>query len=133
MLYLISYDIVDDDRRRRVHEKLKDFGRRVQFSVFECDLADVSELRGDLAGLVDEREDSIRIYGGASPLGWWLGLGIVRASGLFCGVDPCPPWAMGEHVERPESSPRIRVPRTIGWPETLPGTRSTKSQPVQST
>jgi hypothetical protein len=29
-------------------------------------------------------------------------------------------------------SARIRVPLTIGWPETLPGIRSTSSQPVQS-
>jgi CRISPR-associated protein Cas2 len=65
MLYLISYDIVDDDRRRRVHEKLKDFGRRVQYSVFECDLAagsEFDELYADLMGLLDESEDSIRFY-----------------------------------------------------------------------
>ena len=38
MLYLISYDVADDARRHRVCEALKDFGRRVQYSVFECDL-----------------------------------------------------------------------------------------------
>jgi CRISPR/Cas system-associated endoribonuclease Cas2 len=37
MLYLISYDVSDDTRRRRVYEALKDFGRRVQYSVFECE------------------------------------------------------------------------------------------------
>ena len=36
MLYLISYDVTDDARRRHVMEALKDFGRRVQYSVFEC-------------------------------------------------------------------------------------------------
>ena len=35
MLYLVSYDISDDGRRRQAMEALKDFGRRVQYSVFE--------------------------------------------------------------------------------------------------
>src|ERR1035441_8977781 len=38
MLYLISYDVTDDSRRRHAFEALKDFGRRVQYSVFECNL-----------------------------------------------------------------------------------------------
>ena len=28
MLYLVSYDVSDDNRRRHVMEALKDFGRR---------------------------------------------------------------------------------------------------------
>ncbi len=72
MLYLVSYDIGDDGRRRRVFETLKDYGRRVQFSVFECDLGEtdgkpatalLEQLLSDLRRLVDEREDSIRLYG----------------------------------------------------------------------
>lgn len=71
MLYLVSYDIGDDGRRRRVFEKLKDYGRRVQFSVFECDMGEpdgktntglLEQLLLDLRRLVDEGEDSIRIY-----------------------------------------------------------------------
>ena len=33
---IISYDISDDRRRRKIMQTLEDFGRRVQFSVFEC-------------------------------------------------------------------------------------------------
>jgi CRISPR-associated protein Cas2 len=64
MLYAIAYDIADDRRRHRVHEALKDFGRRVQYSVFECDLK--SEEIGPLARRIetemDEEADSCRFY-----------------------------------------------------------------------
>jgi len=43
---VVSYDIVDDKRRTKLAKKLCDFGKRVQYSVFECDLD----------------EDSLRIY-----------------------------------------------------------------------
>lgn len=38
MLYLISYDIVDDKKRGRLHKLLKNYGKRNQYSVFECDI-----------------------------------------------------------------------------------------------
>jgi CRISPR-associated protein Cas2 len=64
MLYLISYDVTDDNHRRHVMEALKDFGRRVQFSVFECNLneKDLEELVGRLEFEVDPKTDSCRIY-----------------------------------------------------------------------
>lgn len=64
MLWLISYDVVDDRRRRRVMEALKDYGRRVQYSVYECGLdpEGLEELWGRLKAEVDEREDSVRGY-----------------------------------------------------------------------
>lgn len=64
MLYLISYDVNDDDQRRRVSEALKDFGRRVQYSVFECDLDEkaLRELRVRLEPQIDPATDSCRIY-----------------------------------------------------------------------
>jgi CRISPR-associated protein Cas2 len=38
MLILVSYDVPDDRRRTRLAHALKDFGERVQYSVFECRL-----------------------------------------------------------------------------------------------
>jgi CRISPR-associated protein Cas2 len=38
MYLVVSYDIHDDKRRNRIHKVLKNFGERIQFSVFECDL-----------------------------------------------------------------------------------------------
>lgn len=64
MLYLISYDITDDGRRRRTMEALKDYGRRVQYSVFECNLdaTGLEELLDRLDFEVDRSTDSCRVY-----------------------------------------------------------------------
>ena len=64
MFVVVSYDIVDDRRRARVHNTLKDFGTRVQYSVFECELDPKALKRlGDrLERLIEKREDSIRFY-----------------------------------------------------------------------
>ena len=61
---VVSYDISDDKRRTRVMKTLKDFGRHVQYSVFECDLKDAAytQLRARLARHVVDKEDSIRFY-----------------------------------------------------------------------
>lgn len=44
MRYVIAYDITDDHRRNQVAKFLEGWGRRVQKSVFECDLSS-NELR----------------------------------------------------------------------------------------
>lgn len=64
MLWLISYDIADDRRRNQVHETLKNHGRRVQFSVFECELTagQLGFLRHRLEFVLDASEDSCRLY-----------------------------------------------------------------------
>jgi len=64
MLYVIAYDIVDDARRVKVAEVLKDFGRRVQYSVFEAllDAELLGRLRARVRDEIDEEEDSVRIY-----------------------------------------------------------------------
>ena len=64
MLTLISYDIVDNKRRTRVMRLLKGHGRRVQRSVFECDLNAVEfvALGRDLRRLIDAETDSVRCY-----------------------------------------------------------------------
>jgi CRISPR-associated protein Cas2 len=64
MLYLVSYDVTDDNRRRHVCEALKDYGRRVQYSVFECDLDDdaLRQLCERLDFDIDRATDSCRFY-----------------------------------------------------------------------
>jgi CRISPR-associated protein Cas2 len=64
VLYLISYDVSDDNRRRRVMEALKDFGRRVQYSVFECNLDGraLEDLLGRVEFEIDPATDSCRLY-----------------------------------------------------------------------
>jgi CRISPR-associated protein Cas2 len=64
MLILVSYDVPDDRRRTRLAHTLKDFGERVQYSVFECRLDERAQqiLRERLTRLIDPEEDSLRIY-----------------------------------------------------------------------
>ena len=64
MLLLISYDIESDRTRTRLAHKLKDFGPRVQLSVFEADVT-TEELEGlykKLGKIKLGKEDSIRVY-----------------------------------------------------------------------
>jgi CRISPR-associated protein Cas2 len=64
MLIVVSYDVPDDRRRTRLAHTLKDFGERVQYSVFECRLDEraLQTLRERVTRLIDPKEDSLRIY-----------------------------------------------------------------------
>ena len=64
MLLVISYDITDDKRRNNIASELKNFGQRVQKSVFECYVNndDAVVLKGRLERIIDLSEDSIRYY-----------------------------------------------------------------------
>ncbi|NOS89052.1 MAG: CRISPR-associated endonuclease Cas2 [Methylococcaceae bacterium] len=67
-LWLVTYDISDDAARLRVYTILKNYGKRVQYSVFECYLDDrqLRVLRSDLQAEID-LTDSLRWY----PLCAW--------------------------------------------------------------
>jgi CRISPR-associated endonuclease Cas2 len=63
MYLVVSYDIHDDKRRNRIHKVLKNFGERIQFSVFECDLTKEQLLRMQHALkriIKEEDQDSVR-------------------------------------------------------------------------
>ena len=64
MLIVVSYDIPDDRRRLRLSKTLKDFGERVQWSVFEChlDVRQLERLRRRVLGLIEAKGDNVRIY-----------------------------------------------------------------------
>ena len=64
MFVVVSYDIIDDKRRNRVLNELKNYGNHVQYSVFECDLTkdQIEELRAELHRIIDKRKDSVRYY-----------------------------------------------------------------------
>ena len=64
MLILISYDISDDKKRTRLAKRLKDFGPRVQKSVFEADVKkdELIKLKKILTKTKLEKGDSIRLY-----------------------------------------------------------------------
>jgi CRISPR-associated protein Cas2 len=69
MLVLVTYDVAvtsgDGSRRlRRVARACKDFGQRVQFSVFEIEVdpAQWTALKTRLETIIDVETDSLRYY-----------------------------------------------------------------------
>ncbi len=68
MLVLVSYDVSVEDngqkRLRRVAKACKDYGQRVQYSIFEC-LVDPTQwafLRQRLIDEINPEKDSLRFY-----------------------------------------------------------------------
>lgn len=61
---LVTYDVKDDRRRNKIANELKNFGVRVQYSVFECLLNDKDNqtMRNKIVKYVRENEDSVRYY-----------------------------------------------------------------------
>ena len=69
MWVLITYDVSTQtpagrSRLRRVAKTCEDFGQRVQKSVFECTVNDVTFhlMKSRLLDIINEAEDSIRFY-----------------------------------------------------------------------
>ncbi len=64
MFYLVSYDISDDKRRLKLAKAIKDFGDRVQYSVFECILDEnlFMKITNRITSIIDMEKDSVRIY-----------------------------------------------------------------------
>ena len=59
--YLVCYDICDEKRLRRVAEICSDFGVRLQYSVFECDLnaSEKVTMEGKLEAVIDFSQDQV--------------------------------------------------------------------------
>lgn len=71
---LVTYDVSTTDaegrrRLRHVAQACTNYGQRVQQSVFECTVstAQYEQLVDDLTGIIEEEEDSLRLYRLAQP------------------------------------------------------------------
>ena len=80
--YFISYDITDDKRRNRVARILLDYGERVQYSVFCCQVnkRELLKLQESLKLAINNNEDQILflqagMVQGLSPAPTLLSLG----------------------------------------------------------
>ena len=69
MWIIVAYDVRTDEakgrkRLRRVAQVCKDFGQRVQKSIFECQVDDMKfeELRRRLLREINDEEDNLRLY-----------------------------------------------------------------------
>ena len=69
MMVLVTYDVKTsslggEKRLRRIAKICKDYGQRVQNSVFEIEVAPDQwiAIKSDLESEIDEKEDSLRYY-----------------------------------------------------------------------
>lgn len=64
MFMIVTYDIVDDRKRLQIAKLMKNFGERVQKSVFECRLDDrrFLKMKQEIEKIIDWEEDSVRYY-----------------------------------------------------------------------
>lgn len=61
--YLVTYDIADPKRLRRVFKTMKGFGAHLQLSVFQCDLPEIDlvRMRAALTEIIHHTEDQMLI------------------------------------------------------------------------
>jgi len=59
--YLVSYDIANAKRLRKVAKTLESYGTRLQFSVFECPLDDMrlNQAKAALADIINADHDQV--------------------------------------------------------------------------
>ncbi len=88
--YIVTYDVCDPKRLRRVYKLMRGFGRHLQLSVFHCELdaARRIELMARLSREINHEEDQV----------------------LFVDIGP----ASGRALESVESVGKAYVPRVRG-------------------
>lgn len=61
--FLVSYDICDEKRLRRVFTKMKAFGLHIQYSVFECELSarELAIMKSALDPILDHANDQVLV------------------------------------------------------------------------
>jgi CRISPR-associated protein Cas2 len=59
--YIVSYDICEPKRLRKVFKTMRGWGDHLQLSVFRCELShrELVELRSQLARLINHAEDQV--------------------------------------------------------------------------
>jgi CRISPR-associated protein Cas2 len=59
--YIVSYDIADDKRLKKVFKSMRDFGDHLQYSVFECQFtpADLARCRHVLSEIIHHEQDQV--------------------------------------------------------------------------
>lgn len=61
--YLVTYDIADAKRLRRVFKTMKGFGSHLQLSVFQCDLPEIDlvRMKAALTEIIHHDDDQVLI------------------------------------------------------------------------
>lgn len=64
MTYIIAYDIGDRKRREHIAKLLANYGNRIQYSIFLCELNKelLNILVNKLLLIINDKEDSVHVY-----------------------------------------------------------------------
>lgn len=86
--YVISYDISDPKRLRKVYETMRGYGVHIQLSVFRCELtpSQLVELRAALSEEIHHTEDQV-LFMDLGPADG-RAAGCIRSLGRAYGVAP---------------------------------------------
>lgn len=59
--YIVTYDIADPGRLRKVFKLLKGYGEHLQLSVFRCDLTRMAlaRMKDELSEIIDSEKDQV--------------------------------------------------------------------------
>lgn len=59
--YIVTYDIRDDKRLRKIFKICKGYGQHLQYSVFECDLTDIEKalMETKLREVMNQNDDQV--------------------------------------------------------------------------
>ncbi len=59
--FLVTYDVCDDKRLKKVFKAMRDFGDHLQYSVFECQFTetDLAQCRHVLSEIINHAEDQV--------------------------------------------------------------------------
>lgn len=64
MIYMVCYDISDPKRLSKTAKIIENFGIRVQYSFFQCDMPKnkLEEMKNKVLSVINEKKDSFFIY-----------------------------------------------------------------------
>lgn len=67
-IWIVAYDSPSDQRRRKLSQLLEGYGKRLQWSVFECHLRDdqFKALQGQLESRIHHQQDRVSMWPVAS-------------------------------------------------------------------
>ena len=90
--YLVTYDVSDPERLRRVFKVMRRFGDHLQLSVFRCELnaRELVRLRASVSEEINHREDQVLI----------VELGPAEGRGASCISALGRPYAVRERTAR---------------------------------
>lgn len=87
--FIVTYDIRDPKRLRKVFKLCKGYGMHLQYSVFECDLTDaeLATMEADLAEIIHLKDDQV-LFIDLGPVAY-RGERVIHAIGeAYTRVDP---------------------------------------------